>query len=189
MNTPAHVLLGTTLFGRAGVPGTARAAIAGSLLPDLSLFLMVGVSIHVLGIPPRQVFDELYYSPAWQAVFAIDNSLVLWGAFLAWALWRQRPVATAFAAAGCLHLVCDFLLHHDDARRHFWPLSDWVFRSPVSYWDDRHYGRITEPLENLMCLVCAAVLWRRFPRAGARVLTLIALAAEFAPRLIFRMML
>ena len=63
------------------------AAVAGSLLPDLSLYLMAGWAMRVQKIPPSVVFDELYFSPRWQAVFAVDNSLILWGGLAVLAAW------------------------------------------------------------------------------------------------------
>lgn len=80
MNTPAHLLIGAAAFARPARGAVLWAAVLGSVLPDLSLYVMAGVSLHLLGIPPQVVFDELYFSPAWQTVFAIDNSFILWGA-------------------------------------------------------------------------------------------------------------
>jgi membrane-bound metal-dependent hydrolase YbcI (DUF457 family) len=188
MNTPAHILLGAALFAPADRPRVARAAVAGALLPDLSLYLMAAVSIWVLGIPPQRVFDELYFSDAWQSVFALDNSIPLWTFGLLMTRWRGSSAGTAFFAAGLVHLLSDFALHHDDARRMLWPLSDWVFHSPVSYWDPRHFGGIAGLAEIAMALVCAAVLWRRFPGRVARGLTLALAGAELLPGLLFRFM-
>lgn len=77
-----------------------------------------------LGIPGQRVFGELYYSQAWQTVFAIDNSVILWGAVLAIALWLRKPALVALSGAALLHIALDLPLHHDDGRPHFWPLSD-----------------------------------------------------------------
>ena len=134
MNTPAHLLIGAAAFGEKDRRGTTTAAMLGAFAPDLSLYLMVFVSLRVLGIPANTVFDELYYSDTWQQVFAIDNSFVLWGIALLLALWRRSAIWIAFTAAGILHLALDFPLHTHDARMHFWPLTDWKFESPVSYW-------------------------------------------------------
>jgi hypothetical protein len=68
-----------------------------------------------------------------------------------------------FAVAALLHVGTDFLLHHNDARRHFWPLSDWVFRSPLSYWDPAYHGDVFVFFEIGLGLSLAAILWRRFP--------------------------
>ncbi len=189
MNTPAHLILSAAIFTRPGDIRANAAALGGALLPDLSLYLLVGTSILALGIPPATVFGELYFSDAWQTVFAIDNSLPLWGFVLAVALLARQRILAIFAASGVLHLVFDFALHHDDARRHFWPVSDWVFRSPVSYWDSRHYGYIAAPVETLGALLLCALLWRRFGSRPARALVVLGAALQLAPGIMFALML
>jgi hypothetical protein len=189
VNTPAHLILSAALFARPGDRRANVAALGGALLPDLSLYVLAGTSIALLGIPPATVFRELYFSDPWQTVFAVDNSLPLWGLVLAVALLARWRTVAIFAASGLLHLVFDFALHHDDARRHFWPLSDWVFRSPVSYWDSRHYGAIAGPVETLGALMLCVVLWRRFLTTPARALIALGAAFQLAPGLMFALML
>ena len=179
MNTPAHLIFGVAAFGKRGQPRITAAAAAGALIPDLSLYVMVGVSIWVLGIEPRVVFRELYYSDAWQQVFAIDNSFVLWGALLAVALWFRRPALTAFAGAALLHLAFDFPLHNHDARMHFWPISAWVFESPVSYWDGKYHAQVVGPLELGVSMILCLLLWIRFRRWWMRALIVLLGTAEF----------
>ncbi len=178
MNTPAHLLVGAAAFSRTIAPGVIAAALAGAILPDLSLYVMAGVSLFVLQIPPNVVFGELYFSDAWQTVFAIDNSFVLWGALLAFAFWRDRLALIAFAGAGLLHLGFDFLLHNDDARPHFFPLSWWVFESPVSYWDSSRHAGIVAPLEAALATIAAIVLWRKVDSLHMRGLWVTLLLAE-----------
>lgn len=162
MNTPAHLIIGAAAFAKPGHRAVTVAALAGGFAPDLSLYVMVSVSIWGLGISPGVVFGELYYSPAWQQVFAVDNSFVLWGVALALA-WRARsPVWVAFTGAALLHLLLDFPLHSHDARMHFWPLSTWVFESPISYWNSAESGALVGWLEWSLCLVLSVLLWRRF---------------------------
>ncbi|MEL6452125.1 MAG: cobalamin biosynthesis protein CobQ [Pseudomonadota bacterium] len=178
MNTPAHLLLGAAAFGKPGTSRILLAAFAGGLLPDLSLYLLAGTSLFVLGIPPQRVFNELYFSDAWQTVFAIDNSFLLWGALLALAVWRKAAWAVALTSAALLHLCLDFPLHHDDGRSHFWPLTSWVFESPFSYWDRAHGAMWIAPIEGLLALGAAVLLWLRRIPLWARVVTLLMLAAE-----------
>jgi hypothetical protein len=188
VNTPAHLIFAAAAFARPGRPGVNAAALAGGLVPDLSLYLMAGWALYGRGIPAPVVFDELYLSDTWQAVFAVDNSIPLWALLLGLALaWRAWPLV-AFGGAGLLHLVADFLLHHDDARRMLWPLSDWVFRSPVSYWDSRHYGHIAGPLEIAVCAGLAVLLWRRFRSWPARGLIAGGMALEMLPVVLWTLM-
>ena len=173
-------------FGRPGAPRVTMAALAGGLLPDLSLYLMAGWQLTVVGTPPRVVFGELYHSSAWQAVFAVDNSVPLWGAVLALGLWSRRAWVVALAGAALLHLAFDLALHADDARRHFWPLTDWVFASPLSYWDRRHHGGLVGPLEIAATLALGAWLLARHRSAAARAVVAALMVAEAAPLVMWR---
>jgi len=157
MNTPAHLLLGAALFSKRDNTRLLTGALLGGLLPDLSLYVMAGVSIFILGITPNVVFSELYFSDSWQLVFSIDNSFLIWAVALAAAWYFKSPFFIALTSAALLHLACDFPLHNDDARLHFWPLTDWRFESPLSYWDSQHHAGIVAPLEG--AAVAAALLY------------------------------
>ena len=101
MNTPAHLIFGLTAFGRPGRPGVTGAALAGGLIPDLSLYILAGTHLLVLGTEPRVVFGELYFSQAWQSIFRVDNSFILWGIGLALALMAKAPWAIALTGRPC----------------------------------------------------------------------------------------
>lgn len=178
MNTPAHLLFGLAAFGQRENRAITLAAAVGAILPDLSLYLLAGTSLFILGIPPQTVFDELYFSDSWQTVFAIDNSFVLWGAVLVLCVWRKLAVGIALAGAALLHLALDFPLHHDDARPHFFPVSDWVWESPFSYWDSAHHAGLVAPLGAFGALVAAVFLWRRYDSLQMRGLVGLLVVAE-----------
>lgn len=188
MNTPAHLIFGAAAFARPNDRAVNVATLSGALLPDVSLYLLASWSLFVLKIPPETVFGELYFSPAWQNIFAVDNSIPLWALGLALGLLTRNRIVIAFCGAGLLHLAFDLPLHNEDARRHFWPLSDYVFRSPVSYWDPHRHGRVTAPIEMAVCLVLSVVLWHRFHGTFARTFILIGLVVELLPGLMFVVM-
>lgn len=179
MNTPAHLLIGAAVMGRKGGRLVMLSAMIGALLPDLSLYLMAGVSLTILNIPPQVVFDELYFSDMWQTVFAIDNSFVIWGVLLGIALWQRSPWAIALTGAAILHLLLDFPLHHDDGRPHFWPVSSWVFESPLSYWDRSHGALWIAPVEAALASASAVLLWLQRPGWALSILISLLLAAEW----------
>lgn len=130
----------------------------GGLLPDLSLYLMASYSLFVLHLSTDTVFGQLYFSDSWQLVFSIDNSFIIWGLLFAIAIKAQRGFFIALTGAALVHLLCDITLHNDDARAHFWPLSDWRFFSPVSYWDTNHHAAYVAPLEGLMAALATVYL-------------------------------
>lgn len=189
MNTPAHLIFAAAAFLRPAPPGpqgaAARrrnlAALAGGLAPDLSFVLLVAFARLVQERELRQVFEEDYRSDLWQGIFAVDNSIPLWAALGLVALALRRPALAVFAGAGLLHLAFDLPLHNSDARPHFWPLTDRVFRSPLSYWDPALHGPWVARVEGLACLALGALLWRRLRDPWPRALVLAALALEAAP--------
>ena len=138
------------------------AALIGSLLPDLSLYLLSIWHLWILRTPADVVFGELYYSERWQAIFRIDNSFVIWGVLLAIAVMARAPSAIALSGAALLHLMFDFPFHNDDARSHFWPVTNWKFISPVSYWDPAHHGGVMSVIETVAVVTLSIWLWRRF---------------------------
>ena len=158
MNTPAHLLIGAAIFSKRDSIKLLTAGLLGGLLPDVSLYLMAGVSIFILNISPQVVFNELYFSDSWQLVFSIDNSFVIWTIALVIAIKYKSTYFIVLTSSALLHLLTDFALHNDDARVHFWPLSTWRFESPLSYWDSNHHAVFVAPLEGIATGVATVYL-------------------------------
>lgn len=175
MNTPTHLLVGAAACGSARDARVTAAALVGAATPDLSLYVLVAFERFIRGTDPRVIFDELYFSDGWRAVFEIDNSLFLYGFALALGLFARWPILIAFAGAALLHLALDLPFHHDDGRPHFWPFSDFVYESPLSYWDGRHHAGWVSMGETALVFAAAAVLWVRHRQIWAR--AMIGLAA------------
>ncbi|MEY1556449.1 cobalamin biosynthesis protein CobQ [Yoonia sp. R2331] len=184
MMSQTHLIFGMAAFGKPENSRITLAALAGSFIPDASLYLLAGAHLFVLNTPPQVVFGQLYYSESWQAIFRIDNSIVLWAITLMLGIMFRAKVVIALCGAALLHLFLDFPLHNDDARAHFWPITDWKFISLVSYWDSRYYGHIVGPVEVAASLVACVWLFVRFRKRWERgviaVLTALQLAAAGA---------
>jgi hypothetical protein len=162
MNTPAHAMLNLALLGRKDHPERALPILLGSILPDVPIFLFYVWVRFVQGRPDALIWTQIYFQPGWQALFDLFHSLPLILAGLAVA-WRSGSRWwTALLAGMALHVPEDFFLHNEDAHRHFYPFWDWRFRSPVSYWDPSHYGRIAAPIEAAVVLVCCGLLLARY---------------------------
>lgn len=189
MNTPAHLLLATGFFAKPDSIKITAAALIGALLPDLSLYILASFSLFITGNTPQYVFGVQYFSSTWQQIFAIDNSFITWGLVFGVGLWTRKPWLVVCAASAVLHLCLDFPLHNDDARRHFWPLSDWVFQSPLSYWDTRHYGALITIIEQILVLGLLVILWRRFQSWSWRIFYTILAALNILPTIMFSIML
>jgi hypothetical protein len=146
--------------------GRLNAAIfLGALSPDLPLYLFFSWYTFIERASQRLLWSEYYFLPFWQRVFDLSHSFPLWGAGLAAGIWLKRRELYLFMAAGLMASVQDILLHHDDGHAHFFPLSDYRFASPVSYWDPSHYGAEFSLIE--ATAVTVAALWI-FPRLQTR---------------------
>jgi len=160
MNTPAHSILNLAILGRQQPPLLTWPILLGSWAPDIAMFVFYGWA-KLAGIPEVQIWRELYYTPVWQDVFAIGNSIPLVLLGLGFTIWQRRLNWIAFFASMLLHHLADLPLHHDDAHRHFWPLSDFRFISPVSYWDRNHLGTYGALIETGLLVIASAYLLRR----------------------------
>ncbi len=181
MNTPTHMIIGGALWAWRDKPGSLIAAFVGGLAPDISVLVMVFYSTRIAGLSEREVFGTLYFSDDWQRLFAIDHSFAVWSVLLATALLLRRSMFIAFSGAGLAHAAIDFLTHHHDARQQFWPFTDWVFRSPVSYWDPGYWGNVVAPIEALVVVVLTALILRRMSEWWQRLLTLSVALVYLAP--------
>jgi len=188
MQTPAHLIFGMAAFGKADRPVVTSAAFIGAMIPDLSLYLLTFWHMQVVGTDADVIFRELYYSPEWQSIFRIDNALVLWGIALGICFMLRNAVGIALCGAAILHIALDFPLHHDDGRAHFWPITDWIFASPVSYWDPAHYGNIVGPIEALCVFAACVFLWRRHINKWMRAFIVALGALQIVPFVMFAIM-
>ncbi|ERN41641.1 hypothetical protein KR51_00018690 [Rubidibacter lacunae KORDI 51-2] len=168
MNTPSHFVLNLVLLGRVAAPSANGAIALGAILPDVPIFVFYAAA-KLRGLPESEIWSTAYYEPFWQTLVAIGHSLPL--ALLG--LMTSRAYGWHAGTFVCLSLICHSLLdlpvHNSDAHRHFFPLNDYRFISPVSYWDPNHYGHIAAPVELLLVLAATPfffALTRSLPVQG-----------------------
>jgi hypothetical protein len=171
VNTPAHAMINLALLGRGGLGRHfERWILLGSVLPDIPMFGFYLWQRLIAGETESRIWGELYFESNWQTFFDLFNSIPI--AVLACGIaWRLGLHGAAWLFASvALHCAIDLSLHHDDGHRHFLPIFDWRFESPVSYWDPAHHGSIGALLEAVAVAVSSAVLIRRGASRGWRVI-------------------
>lgn len=134
--------------------------VMGALTPDIPIFLFYFYQKLITGASEHDIWSEVYFRPEWQMVFDTFHSIPI---ALVGLLVARRIGSTgwqAFFASLCLHSLIDLPLHNDDAHRHFFPLSDYMFMSPISYWDPRHYGFAATFAETVTVMIASFVVWR-----------------------------
>lgn len=187
MNTQTHIIMGAALFGRPA-PRLALAGALGGLVPDVPMFAII-LSLRIAGYPLDEIFGKIYWEHWWQICNAIGHSFLLWGAVLAASLMAKTQSWSRFGVAlsgsALIHSAIDFLCHRNDAHMHFWPLTQWRFRSPVSYWDRDYYGNQFGLFEAALGLAFAVLLWRRYKHWPIRALLALCIAAYVAVPVFF----
>ncbi len=183
MNTQTHLLLASAALTKRGELARNYAIVIGAFLPDLPVFALFAIA-KAAGYSDFQIFDDLYFREEMRNVMGIFNSFFVAAliGFSGWLLrskWFGWPMIW-FAAALTIHAATDLPVHVDDGHRHFWPLSNFVFASPVSYWNPAYHGHVASLVEAALGIICALVIWRRFPVNWIRVLCGLAMAAYVA---------
>lgn len=174
MFTQTHLLVGAAIFARPGRPALALAGLMGALVPDSDVWAMFVVE-RLQGASGCEVFHYRYWEQPWTTLQMLLNAIPAYLVLITLGLASLLPpgvcsrrialIVIVFASSALLHVGIDFLLHHDDARAQWMPLTDWIFRSPVSYWDPRYYGRIFMTFEMGLGIALAVLIGLRF-RSG-----------------------
>ena len=161
MNTPAHAIFNLALLGKKERPQWNPLIIWGALIPDLAMFGFYFWLTAMTDMPAGQIWSVEYFRPGWQTLFDLFNSIPLALLGLGAMVYVQRQGIALLFASIILHALEDLPVHHDDAHRHFWPLSNFRFESPVSYWAPDHYGGIVGALEIGLVLIASLYVFRR----------------------------
>ncbi len=159
MNTPAHVILNMLCLGRQDTATVLTPVIFGAVLPDAPIFLFYFIERVFKRTPESIIWREAYYQENWQNFIDFFNSIPLIALGFIVAIWVNSKIGMALFGSMFLHMLGDLPLHHHDAHRHFFPLSNWRFKSPFSYWDPRFHGVTITRLEILMVIVSCGALF------------------------------
>lgn len=167
MNTPTHIIVSLAVFAEPGERKRNLIVLTGAIIPDVFIYVLSAWALAT-GQFNGELWSVTYWQEPWQTLGALSNSVPLALLLLIISLWRDWQLLKVIALVLLIHALMDIPLHADDAHRHFWPISDWRFMSPVSYWDRDYHGWLGS-LFDLTCLIVGAgLLWRRFPALWVR---------------------
>lgn len=126
----------------------------GAAFPDLPSF--AGTAYYVGGayltegwssMNAEGVLDKIYFSGPFGGTGSALHSAIPVAALLVlyWVArtdrFDHRKILLWFLIGWLGHTFADFLTHVNDTRPLFWPISDWQWSSPVSYYNPDYYGR------------------------------------------------
>ena len=156
METYSHAFF-TRALAKHGVKAGRSAGIAGAVgasFPDLPSF--AGTAYYIgpaylrdgwSSMDTEEVLQVIYFTGPFGGTGSILHSAV--PVVASPVLYRildlgrrdQRKILLWFLFGWLGHTLADFLTHVNDVRPLFWPLTDWTWSSPVSYYDSAYYGR------------------------------------------------
>ena len=173
MNSPTHSLLALALLSKNGHSKRNWAIFLGSIIPDIAIYIWAPYQRFVNGVGGEEMWRKLYFEPPMQNLIAYFNSVPIYaslsalGYFARTQLWGKLLMLFSFAAL--IHMATDLPVHGHDAYRHFWPLSDWRFYSPFSYYEQDLHASWVSLIEALIALISIIVLWKRFPKLWVKI--------------------
>ncbi len=196
MNSPTHTLMAMAVFSKSGHPKRNLAVLIGSIIPDAFIYVAWIWLTFIKGESQSRIWDEIYFEEPMQLLASFFNSIPIYTALalIGYVMWRAKDRAGMgayllmfFALAALLHIAFDFPVHNHDAYAHFWPIHDWRFISPFSYYEQDHHSGIVSLVELLLVLGSITILWRRFPKRWIRGLLLFFAALYILAQLAFRL--
>jgi hypothetical protein len=168
MQTPAHLAASLFVWRKEIRWADAAAVVFGAVLPDITMFFFYGYQ-KAIGSTEKEIWGTLYFEEHWQYCFDVFNSIPI--AILLFIVFRQLKIrwAQLLVASAGLHMLCDLPVHHDDGHRHFLPLSNWRFESPISYWDPAHYGYVFAAFELVLAISALIYVTRKGEKPAGRI--------------------
>ena len=191
MNSPTHSLLALALLSKEGHKKRNWAIFIGSVIPDIAIYIWAPYQKFVNDVSGEEMWGKLYFEPPMQNLIAYFNSVPIYAVLTAIGyaarvkLWGK--LIMFFGIAALIHIATDLPVHSHDAYKHFWPISDWRFYSPISYYEADLHGRTVSLVETFLAFICMAVLWKRFPARWVKAVLVILAVLYIAMQIVFRL--
>ena len=169
MQTPGHAVINVALLGGAlGLePAGLAGLIAGAIFPDVPILVLYAHQRLIRGTPEDEIWAVHYQRPLWLNLVHGAHSIPIGLAGVGLGAVLGSPALLAFFASMTAHALGDLPVHARDAHRHFLPLSQYRFISPISYWDPAFHGRAVALAEAVFVLLCSGWILRQTPSPAA----------------------
>ena len=159
MHLPTHAAVNLVALDQWSIPEQRPWVLLGAVMPDLPVLAFYFVCRFVLGMSDETIWKDVYYRDRWFNLFATFHSIPLTAGLSLLGVALASPGLALFGASMCLHNIADLPLHARDAHRHFFPFTNYRFKSPVSYWNPRFWGRVVAAGEVLLLAGCSVYLY------------------------------
>jgi hypothetical protein len=158
MNTPSHAILNLALLMQVQ-PEAVAPIVCGAVLPDVPMFVMYLWAKYARQQSEQQIWEGIYWTPFWQRINHGFHSIPFQMCGVLLCHWAGWPLAEFLFWSAVFHALGDLPIHNHDAHRHFLPLSNYRFISPLSYWDPQHHGKTVALVEKVLVLGATIYLW------------------------------
>lgn len=187
MITPSHIIYSWALAKKTekvsiDTKKRTAAIVLGALFPDTPTYLFFIVCGLILGYSGPTMWDNMYYNSGWAIPITLTHSFIIWPLLISISSYVGWELAKWFSLSAFFHSLVDFCVHTDDAYRHFWPVSDWKFHSPISYYNPAEYGLYVGAFDSLLVLGLLGYLYTIY--TGKWRLLILAVGALYVFRLI-----
>jgi uncharacterized membrane protein len=158
VQTPGHAVVNLAILGAVVSPEYAPYFVAGAIAPDVPLFAL-WLTQRLRG-QVHEKWLRIDLERPWIDIIHATHSILLSGiGFALSVVFGAWPLA-AFFGSMMLHQVVDFPMHAEDAHRHFFPLSNWRWIAPFSYWDERYHARAVGLVEWAGVVAASVWMWK-----------------------------
>lgn len=159
VHLPTHAAVNLVALDQWTTPEQRPWVFLGALMPDLPVLAFYFVCRYILGLSDDEIWKDVYYRDRWFNVFATFHSIPLTAGLCGLGIAVGSHALALFGASMCMHNLVDLPLHAKDAHRHFFPFSNYRFKSPISYWNPTYWGRVVAAGEMALLAACSFTLY------------------------------
>lgn len=136
MNTIWHFIWTYILFRK---KKWVKKALVFSIVPDIPWLISNIISYAIYGFT-REAFEVAWDNQiVWQFQYFFNSFVIILFFYLLFKILKLTQYIP-FIYGWAFHAIIDALTHVSDAYPIFWPFSQKVFPSLISYWERSHYS-------------------------------------------------